>query len=62
MRTREDVWQGKTISIEPHVKLVSQKAGTEHQRIYYCYDHEEDQIIIGHIGDHLINAATQYAK
>ncbi len=62
MRTREDVWQGKMISIEPHVKLVSQRAGIEHQRIYYCYDHEEDLIIIGHIGDHLVNAATQYAK
>lgn len=62
MRTRMDTWEGKTISIEPHVKLSAQKTGLEHQRIYYCYGHEDDLIIIGHVGPHLVNAATQYAK
>ena len=53
MRLREDVYNGKTISVEPHVKLNAQRAGADHQRIYYCYDHELDLIIIGHAGDHL---------
>lgn len=53
MRLRDDTYKGKSISIEPHVKISSQRAGIDYQRIYYCYDRELSMIIIGHVGDHL---------
>ncbi len=58
MNLRVDVYKGKEVSMEPHVKLRAQKAGAEHQRIYYCYDLEFDRIIIGSVGEHLRTAGT----
>ncbi len=58
MNLRKDVYEGKEVSMEPHVKLRAHKAGAEHQRIYYCYDHEFDRIIIGSVGEHLRTAGT----
>ena len=58
MNQRDDIYEGKELSMEPHVKLLPQKAGAEHQRIYYCYDHELDRIIIGRVGEHLKTAGT----
>ena len=58
MNLRIDTYEGKELSMEPHVKLLPQKAGAEHQRIYYCYDCELERIIIGQIGDHLKTAGT----
>ena len=58
MNLRMDTYDGKEVSMEPHVKLHAQKAGAEHRRIYYCYDHELDRIIIGWVGDHLKTAGT----
>ena len=60
MNLRNDTYQGKELSMEPHVKLLPQKAGAAHQRIYYCYDHELDLIIIGSVGDHLKTAGTMH--
>ncbi len=60
MNLRNDTYQGKELSMEPHVKLLPQKAGVDHQRIYYCYDHEIDRIIIGSIGEHLKTAGTMH--
>ncbi len=58
MQQRIDTYEGKQISLEPHVKLAQKKAGADHQRIYYCYDREFDRIIIGWIGEHLKTAGT----
>lgn len=58
MNQRDDIYEGKELSMEPHVKLLPQKAGAEDQRIYYCYDHELDKIIIGRVGKHLKTAGT----
>ena len=60
MNLRNDIYEGKELSMEPHVKLLPQKAGTNHQRIYYCYDHEIDRIIVGSIGEHLKTAGTMH--
>ena len=60
MNLRNDTYEGKELSMEPHVKLLPQKAGADHQRIYYCYDHEIDRIIIGSVGDHLKTAGTMH--
>ena len=60
MKTRADTYEGKEIWIEPHLKLVPQRAGADYQRIYYCYDFEIDKIIIGSVGDHLITYGTQF--
>ncbi len=60
MNLRNDTYEGKELSMEPHVKLLPQKTGADHQRIYYCYDHELDRIIIGSVGDHLKTAGTMH--
>ena len=62
MRLRDDEYEGKAISVEPHLKLKSVKGEPEHQRLHFCYDPELKKIIIGYFGDHLDSAATQYAK
>lgn len=62
MALREDVYEGKKLWVEPHVKLSAQKAGAEHQRIYYCYDQEIDRIIIGWVGDHMRTYGTQFVN
>lgn len=62
MRLREDEYEGKGISVEPHLKLKQVKGEPAHQRLHFCYDPELKKIIIGYLGDHLDSAATQYAR
>lgn len=60
MRLREDVYEGKDISVEPHIKLKSMKDEPAHQRLHFCYVPELKRIVIGYVGDHLDSAATKY--
>ena len=62
MKLRDDVFEGKAISVEPHLKLKTAKGEPDHQRLHFCYDPEGKKIIIGYLGDHLDSAATQYVK
>ena len=61
MKLRDDEFEGKAISVEPHLKLKSVKGEPAHQRLHFCYDPELKKIIIGYLGDHLDSAATRYA-
>ena len=62
MKLREDEFEGKAISVEPHLKLKSVKGEPQHQRLHFCYDPELKKIIIGYLGNHLDSAATRYVK
>ena len=63
MRLRDDLYNGKKISVEPHVKLKFAKGDeAAHQRLHFCYDPEQKKIIIGYLGDHLDSAASRYVK
>ena len=62
MKLRDDEYEGKAISVEPHLKLKSMKGEPAHQRLHFCYDPELKKIIVGYLGDHLDSAATKYAK
>ena len=62
MRLREDTYNRKIISVEPHVKLKSAKGEAAHQRLHFWYDPEMQRIVLGYLGDHLDSAATRYAK
>ena len=62
MRLREDQYNGKTISVEPHLKLKNAKGEAAHQRLHFWYDPEMQRIVLGYLGDHLDSAATRYAK
>lgn len=56
MALREDEWNGRAISIEPHTKI-----GTEAPhllRVHYASLEHERLLVIGHIGDHLPNHTT----
>ena len=60
MKLRDDEYEGKSISVEPHLKIKSWKGEPDHQRLHFCYDAEVKKIIIGYLGDHLDSAATRY--
>ena len=62
MRYRRDTYQGKEISVEPHLKFRGAKNEADYQRLHFWYDKENQRIVIGYMGDHLPNAATRYAK
>ena len=62
MRLREDVYNGKDISVEPHIKLKSGREEPDDQRLHFCYDTETRKVIIGYLGYHLDSAATQYVR
>lgn len=58
MSQRKDVYSGKSISIEPHVKR-GNRDSVDSIRVYFAYDSEYNKIIIGHCGTHLDNYSTQ---
>ena len=62
MKLRDDEYEGKKISVEPHLKLKSAKGEPTHQRLHFCYDPELKKIIIGYLGDHLDSASTMHVK
>lgn len=62
MRLREDVYQGKTISIEPHLKLKSGKGEPMNQRLHFWFDPDMKRIVIGHLGEHLDSASSRHVK
>ena len=57
MNLRKDVYDGREISVEPHVKFPksARKTGAQYQRLYYVYDPLTRKIIVGYVGDHLEN-------
>lgn len=57
MNLRKDIYEGREISVEPHIKFPksSRKTGAQYQRLYYAYDAETRKIVIGYVGDHLEN-------
>lgn len=57
MNLRKDIYEGREISVEPHIKFPksARKTGAQYQRLYYAYDPESRKIIVGYVGDHLEN-------
>ena len=53
MRLREDIYEGKVISVEPHLKLRNGKEETENQRLHFWYDPDRRRIVVGYLGEHL---------
>ncbi|MBO4886294.1 MAG: hypothetical protein J5602_13355 [Clostridia bacterium] len=60
MNLRRDNFEGREISVEPHIKFPKsvQKTGAQYQRLYYAYDPQSRKVIIGYVGDHLDNYLT----
>lgn len=56
MALRQQVYNGKTIDITPHVKYGNKPPKV--LRVYYYADRERRRIVIGHCGDHLPNFST----
>ena len=57
MSLRKDIYEGREISVEPHIKFPksSRKTGAQYQRLYYAYDPETRKVVVGYVGDHLEN-------
>lgn len=57
MSQRKDIYEGREISVEPHIKFPksARKTGAQYQRLYYAYDPETRKIVVGYVGDHLEN-------
>lgn len=55
MNLRKDIYDGREISIEPHVKFPRshQKTGAQYQRLHYAYDPLSRKVVVGYVGDHL---------
>ena len=60
MNLRKDTFDGREISIEPHIKFSknARQTGAQYQRLYYAYDTVTRKIIVGYVGDHLENFLT----
>ena len=59
----EDVYEGRSINIEPHLKTNENKESSPRfLRIYYGYEPELHKIVIGSIGKHMDNYTTQRVK
>lgn len=61
MNLRKDIYEGREISIEPHVKFhrSSRRTGAQYQRLHYAYDPLTRKIVVGYVGDHLENYLSQ---
>ena len=60
MRQYEDVYKGKAIHIEAHIKRGSKETDPKFVRIYYAYDPSvADKIIIGQCGKHMETYGTR---
>ena len=55
MNSRSDVYDGRSITVEPHVKFPDsiKKTGALHRRLYYAYDPVTRKVIVGCVGEHL---------
>ena len=60
MRQYEDDYNGKIISIEPHIKTAETKESSPRfLRVYFGFDEESKKIVIGSCGKHLNNYTTR---
>ena len=60
MRQFQDVYQGRPICIESHLKSnQNRESSPQFLRIYYCYDEMTHKLLIGSCGRHLDNYTTQ---
>lgn len=59
MRNYDDVYQGRPIRIESHLKNGTKETSPQFLRIYYAWDAETQKIVIGSCGKHLTNYSTQ---
>lgn len=60
MRQYEDEYEGRRISIEPHVKTSENKESSpKFLRVYFCFDDISKKIVIGSCGKHLNNYTTR---
>lgn len=57
MKLRQDVFEGRTIDIIPHVKIGNKEPRL--LRVHFFVDQDKKRIVIGHCGGHLDNFSTR---
>ena len=63
MKQYQDVYQGREIDIEAHLKTSqNQESSPKFLRVYFCYDSTLHKLLIGHCGSHLDNYSTRKLK
>ena len=63
MRQYKDVYHGKEIDIQAHIKTnENNEASNKFLRVYFCYDSSIHKIIVGSCGKHLDDFTTQKVK
>ena len=63
MRQYEDIYHGREINIEAHIKSGTKDSDPRSVRIYFAYDPTvAPQLLIGHCGKHLDNYSTRKVK
>ena len=59
MRGYQDVYQGREISCEAHIKRGSDPTDATFIRVYFAFDQPTGKIVISMFGEHLDNATTR---
>jgi len=57
MKLRQDVCEGRTVEIIPHIKVGSKEPRL--LRVHFFVDNDKKRIVIGHCGGHLDNFSTR---
>ncbi len=56
---RNDIYEGRPIYAEPHVRRGNDDNSNNCVRVYFCYDSITSRIIISYVGGHLDNFTTK---
>lgn len=59
MSEYHDIWKGREINAERHLRKGGDPNSPNFLRLYYCFDQETEMIVISSIGPHLRNWSTR---
>lgn len=57
MEKREFVHEGKNFQMAPHLKFGNKNP--KMLRLHFAVDNDQDQLVVGHFGDHMTNASSR---
>jgi hypothetical protein len=58
----KDVWQGREIDVQPHLKNGARESDPKFIRVYFAYDVPSGRIVVSHVGKHLDTYGTRGLK
>jgi hypothetical protein len=62
MAAYKDVWEGREIDVQPHLKSGVKESEPKFLRLYFAYDEPSGKIVVSHVGRHLDTYGTRGLK